>query len=63
MASGAAKESSGLLSRDGFKRFRNKGDNDRFLSYMDQGREDDGSTGPWFLGSSNENPADRSPLP
>jgi hypothetical protein len=63
MTSGVAKESSGLLRRDGFKRFRNKGDNDRFLSFIDQGRGDDGSTGPWFLGSSNEKPADTSPLP
>jgi hypothetical protein len=36
MASDEAKESSGLLGKDGFKRFKNKSDNDRFLSYIDR---------------------------
>jgi len=36
MVSGEEKEHSGLLGRDGFKRFRNKSDNDRFLSFIDQ---------------------------
>jgi hypothetical protein len=63
LTSGAAKGSSGLLSRDGFKRLRNKGDNDRFLSFIDPGSGESGSAGAWIHGRSNENPADTNPQP
>jgi Ca2+-binding RTX toxin-like protein len=63
MTSGEAKESSGLLRRDGFKRFRNKGDNDRFNSFIDRGLGDAGSAEAWLHRRSNEKPADRSPQP
>lgn len=54
LATGGSKETSGLLSKDGFKRLRNKSDNDRFLSL---------SAGPWNHGTSNENPADTTQQP
>jgi hypothetical protein len=55
------KKSSGLLSRDGFKRLRSKSDNERFLSYLDHGRSDEDGALDWFPVQSSENPTDIHP--
>ncbi|MGA2832546.1 MAG: calcium-binding protein, partial [Terracidiphilus sp.] len=58
MAVSEAKEASGLLRKDGFKRLRSKCDNDRFLSYLDQERGEMEDELAWFQGRSNESSTD-----
>ncbi|MFY9854165.1 MAG: calcium-binding protein, partial [Terracidiphilus sp.] len=63
MAASEAKEASGLLRKDGFKRLRSKCDNSRFLSYLDQERSEVEGEWAWFQGRSSESSTDASQQP